>query len=194
MVKRHVYDVRFAALYPHNHGRCKSTLESRNRQLSTVNLWLWNCAGKGLTFLFLVGDFMLNTIMVMQRLHAEWKKKTLNMRGPPDSEGQVQTSEVSSCPRGICCVWPEGIWDFGGWVEFFGSAVELVNRRCLSWQSVNTLPSPRLITQQTPSVGITAPVRGENESDTHCYCTQESDTMGDRRKYTDWSNATPDWV
>ena len=76
MVKRHVYDVRVAALNPHNHGRCKSTLESCNRQLSTVKLWLWNCAGRGLTFLFLWGDFMLNTIMVMQRFCAcEWKKK-----------------------------------------------------------------------------------------------------------------------
>lgn len=76
-------------------------------------------------------------------------RENQNIGGPNDSTAQVQTSEVFMCPWGVCCEWLQRAsgTPVAKWTSFAG-AVELMNRRCLSWQSFNTLPSHRLIIQQ----------------------------------------------
>lgn len=101
------------------------TLGSCNSQLSTVKLR----AGRQHTFLvkFLWGDFMQNTIMVMQFCLFKVKIKNLNIWGPNDSAAQVKTSEVFMCPLGVCCGWLEGRWDLaaeGGFLWFCGGVGE----------------------------------------------------------------------
>lgn len=76
-------------------------------------------------------------------------RENQNIGGPNDSTAQVQTSEVFMCPWGVCCEWLQRASGtlVAKWTSFAG-AVELMNRRCLSWQSFNTMPSHRLIIQQ----------------------------------------------